>query len=58
MITASRDKYAALSAKVAAMSLEQRDARGLELAFADPTPENSQEFIKCILGPDAGVAEE
>ena len=58
MITASVDKYAALSARVAAMSLEQREVRGLELAFADPTPETFQEFIKLILGPDASIAEE
>jgi hypothetical protein len=51
------DKYAALTAKVAAMSDEQREARVLELAPTTLTPETSQEFIKLILGPNASVAE-
>ena len=36
MITASIDKYAALSAKVAAMSFEQREARVLEIPLSRP----------------------
>jgi hypothetical protein len=58
MITASIDKYAALSAKVAAMSFEQREARVLELAPTTLTPETSQEFIKLILGPEASISED
>lgn len=54
---AAFDKYAALSSKVAAMSVEQREARVLELAPTDLTPETSQEFIKLLLGPDASFAQ-
>ena len=50
-------KHAALNAKVANMSLEQREARVLELVPTALTPETSQEFIKLLLGPDASFAE-
>jgi hypothetical protein len=51
------DKYAAVIAKIAGMTAEQKEARANELALTELTPETSQEFIKLLLGPDASFAE-
>ena len=49
---------AELTAKVATMSFEQREARVLEIVPTTLTPETSQEFIKLVLGPSASIAED
>lgn len=51
--TATISKEAELTAKVAAMTPEQRCARLEELAHAESSADRDLEFIKLALGPDA-----
>jgi hypothetical protein len=48
---------ALLTAKVAAMSPAQADARVLELYDAPNTPENMTEFVKLMFGADTSIGE-
>jgi hypothetical protein len=48
---------AALTAKVAAMSYDERWARLVELSHTELTPETELEFAKLLFGAEATVAE-
>jgi hypothetical protein len=50
--TALNQKQAALTAKVAAMTEDQRYARAIELADSDFNGEHLDEFVKCLFGPE------
>jgi hypothetical protein len=56
MITPDQPKPT--GSKYASMSPEQREARALELASTDLTPETSQEFIEIVLGPGFSFADD
>lgn len=55
--TALNQKQAALTAKVAAMTEDQRYARAIELADSDLNGEHLDEFVKCIFGPEFDLTE-